>query len=269
VLETAYPLDEPGKHRKKRGTAPSGFCARCSVAPGTMASTTDEAARLRGTTVIGVDGRKLGTVEAIYVADGTDRAAWAAVRSGLFGTSIALVPLAASVQEGDELRVPFDREQVRNSPHHDPGPALDAWDEADLLRHYGLPAAGAEPTPPHGAEMTRSEEHLRVGTETREVTRARLRKHVVTEYQQVTVPVSREVVQVEYVPVDEAADGAAALPDEPPEVTLHAERPVVSTETVPVERVRLGTETVQEQQTVTAEVRREEIEVDTDGSGHR
>ena len=36
----------------------------------------------------------------------------------------------------------------------------------------------------------------------------------------------------------------------------------MATEAVPVERVRLGTETVTEQQTVTGEVRKEQIEVD-------
>ena len=36
----------------------------------------------------------------------------------------------------------------------------------------------------------------------------------------------------------------------------------VATEAVPVERVRLGTETVTEQQTVTGDVRKEQIEVD-------
>jgi stress response protein YsnF len=45
-------------------------------------------------------------------------------------------------------------------------------------------------------------------------------------------------------------------------VTLHAEQPVVEKEAVPLERVRLGTETVTEQQTV-GEIRKEKI--DTDG----
>jgi hypothetical protein len=49
--------------------------------------------------------------------------------------------------------------------------------------------------------MTRSEERLRVGTETREAGRARLRKYVVTEHQQVSVPVSREEVTLEHEPV--------------------------------------------------------------------
>ena len=39
---------------------------------------------------------------------------------------------------------------------------------------------------------------------------------------------------------------------------LHEERPVVETEAVPVERVRLGTETVTDEQTVTGDVRKEE-----------
>ena len=116
--------------------------------------------------------------------------------------------------------------------------------------------------------MTRSEEQLRVGTETRETGRVRLRKHVVTEQQNVTVPVSREEVTVEREPITDANRGAArsgpAISEEEHEVTLRAERPVVEKEAVPVERVRLGTETRTEHETVGGEVRKEQIEVDTD-----
>ena len=45
-------------------------------------------------------------------------------------------------------------------------------------------------------------------------------------------------------------------------MTLHAERPVVDTEAVAVERVKLGKETVTDQETVGGEVRKEEIELD-------
>jgi stress response protein YsnF len=45
-------------------------------------------------------------------------------------------------------------------------------------------------------------------------------------------------------------------------VVLTEERVVVSKEPVPVERVRLGTETVTEQQEVTEAVRKEHIELD-------
>ena len=46
---------------------------------------------------------------------------------------------------------------------------------------------------------------------------------------------------------------------------LDAERPVVQKETVPVERVRLATETVTGQETVSDQVHKEQIEVDGDG----
>lgn len=44
-------------------------------------------------------------------------------------------------------------------------------------------------------------------------------------------------------------------------MVLHAERPVVDTETVPVERVTLGAETVRDKETITGDVRKEQIEV--------
>jgi uncharacterized protein (TIGR02271 family) len=105
-----------------------------------------------------------------------------------------------------------------------------------------------------------------VGTETREAGRARLRKHVVTEHQQVTVPVSREEVTLEREPITDANRGDAydgpAISEEEHEVTLHAERPVVGTEAVAVERIKLGTETVTETETVGGEIRKEQIELD-------
>ena len=114
--------------------------------------------------------------------------------------------------------------------------------------------------------MTRSEEQLRVGTETRETGRARLRKYVVTEQQNVTVPVSREEVRLEREPITDANRGDAydgpAISEEEHEVVLHAERPVVDTEAVAVERVRLGKETVTEHENVRGEVRKEQIELD-------
>jgi uncharacterized protein (TIGR02271 family) len=78
--------------------------------------------------------------------------------------------------------------------------------------------------------------------------------------------VSREEVTLEREPITESNRGEAydgpAISEEEHEVTLHAERPVVETEAVAVERVRLGKETVTEQETVGGQVRKEEIELD-------
>lgn len=131
-------------------------------------------------------------------------------------------------------------------------------------------AAGHDTSGPNTDDaMTRSEERLRVGTERVEAGRVRLRKYVVTENVTQTVPVSHEEVRLEREPITDANIGAAtdgpAISEEEHEVVLHAERPVVEKETVPVERVRLGTETVTEQQTVSDEVRKEQIDVDGDG----
>ena len=121
--------------------------------------------------------------------------------------------------------------------------------------------------------MTRSEERLRAGTEREETGRARLHKYVVTEQQQVDVPVQREQARLEREPITEANRGAAFsgpdLTESEHEVTLHAERPVVGTETVPVERVRLGKETVRDEETVTGAVRKERIEADLPGEEGR
>ncbi len=114
--------------------------------------------------------------------------------------------------------------------------------------------------------MTRSEEQLNVGTQRVEAGRARLRKFVVTENVTQTVPVSREEVRLEREPITDANIGNAldgpAISEEEHEVVLHAERPVVEKEAVPVERVRLDTETVTEQETVSADVRKEQIEME-------
>ena len=118
--------------------------------------------------------------------------------------------------------------------------------------------------------MTRSEERVRAGTETVEAGRARLRKYVVTEQEQVTVPVTREEVRVEREPITEGnydkAMSGPALSEEEHEVVLTEERPIVTTEAVPVERVRLTKDQVEEQQTVTADVRKEVIDTDMGGT---
>jgi uncharacterized protein (TIGR02271 family) len=134
--------------------------------------------------------------------------------------------------------------------------------------HTGEPGVVGRDTsgPTTDDAMTRSEERLNVGTRTEEAGRARLRKYVVTENVTETVPVSREEVRVEREPITDANVGNAmdgpAISEEEHEVTLHAERPVVEKEAVPVERVRLDKQTVTEQETVSADLRKEEIEVD-------
>jgi uncharacterized protein (TIGR02271 family) len=92
---------------------------------------------------------------------------------------------------------------------------------------------------------------------------------VVTEQVQQTVPVSHEEVRIEREPITEAnVEAATSGPDiseAEHEVTVHEERPVVEKQAVPVERVRLAKETVPGEQTVSGEVRKEQIETEAEG----
>jgi uncharacterized protein (TIGR02271 family) len=119
--------------------------------------------------------------------------------------------------------------------------------------------------------MTRSEEELRVGKTQREAGRVRLKKYVVTEEVQQTVPVQREEVRLEREPITDANVGDAtdgpAISEEEHEVVLHEEEVVTEKRAVPKERVRLDKETVTEEQTVSEEVRKEQI--DTEGDAGR
>ena len=122
--------------------------------------------------------------------------------------------------------------------------------------------------------MTRSEERLHVGTERETTGRARLRKYVTTENVTKTVPVQREEVRLEREPITDANRGEALrgpdISEEEHEVVLHEERPVVEKETVPVERVRLDKDVVQDDVTVSEEVRKEHIDADgVDREGRR
>lgn len=212
--------------------------------------------------------KKIGRVEHIYFDTQTGQPEWLTIRTGLFGTRETFVPLSTAEIEGDEVVVPFTKDQIKNAPMIDleGGEILPEDEEARVYEYYGMgyqPAAGGTAA---DDAMTRSEEELRVGKETREVGRARLRKYVVTEEQQITVPVTHEEVRVEREPItSENVDQATAGPDISEaeyEVTLHEERPVVGKETKPVERVRLAKDEVTEQQTVRGQVRKERIEAE-------
>jgi uncharacterized protein (TIGR02271 family) len=209
---------------------------------------------------------KIGKVGQVYVDDKTGQPEWMTVRTGLFGRMESFVPLQPAEVRGDEVVVPFEKQQVSNAPRV----AVDAsghvpdQDEARMYDYYGMRRPAAPPAA--GQAMTRSEEQLRVGKETREAGRARLRKYVVTEDEQQTVPVRKETVRVEHEPITEQnraqAMAGPGISEAEQEVVRQEERPVVSKETVPQERVRLAKDETTEQQTVGGKVRKERIDAE-------
>ncbi|GAB3032592.1 PRC and DUF2382 domain-containing protein [Parafrigoribacterium mesophilum] len=258
---------------------------------------TKEISRVIGAPVVDPRDNKVGTVGQIYV-DPKGRPLWATVKTGLFGTSQSFVPLENASADRDVLRVGFEKEFVKDAPRIDDDGALSEADEQALYEYYHLDysaaneATGADYStdtdyttdadymtghdttgPNTDSAMTRSEEQLRVDKEQTQRGTARLHKYVVTEEQNITVPVSHEEVRVEREPITDAnRDEALSGPDiseEDHEVTLNEERVVVSKEATPVERVRLDKETVTEDQQVSEQVRKEQIDFDEDGTTRR
>jgi uncharacterized protein (TIGR02271 family) len=251
----------------------------------------DEARTLRGKTMMGASGEKLGTIDTLYADREGGEPTFAAVHTGMFGAKTHFVPLSQATLSGDTVTVPYAKDLVGSAPSIDKDAELSPEEEQRLYAHYegGGQSVGetardttgmtGQETNRQGAvghdtsgpttddAMTRSEERLSVGTEQRETGRARLRKYIVTEQQTVTVPVSHEEVRIEREPITDGnvgqAMGGPALSEEEHEVVLREEVPTVTKETVPVERVRLGTETVTEQARVSEEVRKEQIDTDS------
>ena len=96
--------------------------------------------------------------------------------------------------------------------------------------------------------------------------RVRLRKQAYTTTETVEVPVTREEVVVERESVDpNSAEARTAGRDGDVEVTTYEETPVVN-KTVDAEKVSLGKRQVQDTETVTEEVRHEDVKVDGDAT---
>ena len=280
---------------------------------------TEQIQSLTGGNAVDSEGSKIGSVGQIYLDDRSGQPEWVTVKTGLFGTSETFIPLRDAEVSGQDLKVPYSKDKVKDAPRvSDADEHLDVEQERKLYEYYGLDSGDSGDSGSAGDErgqgdagfvgtregvsdtgreqdlqggderrdrageagvvgqdtsgpttdeaMTRSEEQLHVGTETREAGRARLRKYVVTENVTTTVPVSHEEVRVVREPITEENRGDAMsggeFTEEEHEVTLHEEVPVVQKETVPVERVKLDTETVTGEHEVNEEVRKERIETD-------
>jgi uncharacterized protein (TIGR02271 family) len=266
----------------------------------------DNIAQYRGAKVVDLEGGKIGTVAEIYLDDNTGRPEWALVNTGLFGTRSTFIPLAQAEPVDQDLRVPYDKAQVNDAPNLDADEHLSPEEEEQLYSYYGLdygsgletstgdegmtaPTADQSMSVPTGGmdmnhpdmgggvagprnddAMTLSEEQVKVGTRQEEAGRVRLRKFITTDTVQQTVPVSREEVRLEREPITDANIGDAMsgpeLSEEEHEVVLHEEVPMVQKEVVPTERISLDKEAVTEQQTVTEEVRKEDVEIEGEGN---
>ncbi|MHA7241027.1 PRC and DUF2382 domain-containing protein [Arthrobacter sp. TMS1-12-1] len=240
------------------------------------------------TAVVTDQGDKVGTLGEMYLNDATEAPTWVTVHTGLFGTKESFVPLEGAVVQDGRLVVAYPRDLIRHAPSIERDGHLGPEDKRVLYGHYGLDeattAAASVPvddaTPSHDDGtvrerhgdgepwMIRSEERLRVGTESYEAARVRLRKYVVTEESRRRVPLLREELVIEREPITarNASPDASLFQEQVVELVGHEEQAVVlGTETVPVERVRLARTTVAGRTTVREQVRKERVVSSIDG----
>jgi uncharacterized protein (TIGR02271 family) len=259
----------------------------------------NDAREVIGSTAYSADGDKIGKVGQLFLDDETGRPEFVTVNTGLFGNNETFIPVGEANVEGDRLVLPFSKDKVKDAPNVNAESGhLDKPEERRLYEYYGMAydkdggegfadsgrefAAGGQEFRGEGHDtsgpntdeaMTRSEERVDVGTTSQEAGRARLRKYVTTEQETHTVPVRKEKAVLETEPVTDgnvgAATSGAPISEEEHEVVLNEEQVVVDKKVQPVERVKLGTETVTEEQTVTEDVRKEHIEAEGDVDSRR
>ena len=177
----------------------------------------DTALAWRGRTVRDQDGNELGTLSELYLDSETSRPAWAGVKRGRLRTTETIVPLTGASEDGEELRVPFDRARFDDAPDIDPDVELTEEQERLLHEHYGR--EWAEPAREEtDATMIRSEEEVSVGKVAKPTERVRLKKVIVEDEVTETVPVRREEIRLETEPPPEGEiESVEDVDNDPPD----------------------------------------------------
>jgi hypothetical protein len=97
-----------------------------------------EAYDWRGRKVVDRDGETVGKLNEIYLDRETNRPEWALVNTGLLGTKSSFVPLKGAAPAGEDVRVVYTKDQIKDAPSIDADGELSQQEEAELYRHYGL-----------------------------------------------------------------------------------------------------------------------------------
>src|SRR3954451_5196977 len=136
TLTTGCPRKGAGSRSLSDRVVPPGTTRRARS--NSMTHHHQTATQWHGRTAVDRDGDKLGTIEEVYLDDSTGQPEWLLVKTGLFGSKSTFIPLQDAQENGDEIRVPFEKAQIKDAPKADPDQQLSQEEEAGLYRHYGL-----------------------------------------------------------------------------------------------------------------------------------
>ena len=92
----------------------------------------------RNGNVLSADGDKIGSVGQVYADDADGQPTWVTVKTGLFGTSDSFIPLQGARLGGDDIVVPYTKDQVKDAPRVDTDGHLVPTEEDRLYDHYGI-----------------------------------------------------------------------------------------------------------------------------------
>jgi uncharacterized protein (TIGR02271 family) len=218
----------------------------------------------RGWNVVGRDGHAVGKVRDLVVDTSAMKVRQLIVDRDTTG--------AGGRGEHDVMLLDIHDVEVRNDSHQ-----VIATDSSSAQRYSS--AADYERSSSRNADydrnrsssagertLTRAEEELTIGK--REVSggEARVTKHVETERVSTPVTRRREEVVVERRPVRDEMRGDASISDDEVRIPLSEEEVVVEKRPVVKEELVVGKRTVEEQDTVETDVRRERFDIDTNSS---
>lgn len=92
----------------------------------------------QGANVLSEDGEKIGSIGQVFVDNEGGQPSWVTVRTGLFGMSESFVPLEGARTEGNDIVVPYSKDQVKDAPRIDADRPLEPAEEDRLYQHYQL-----------------------------------------------------------------------------------------------------------------------------------
>lgn len=111
-----------------------------------MATPIEEPEELTGSDVYDQMGEKIGSVKRLYGAGGEGAPSWVgvAVRTGLIGRELVLIPLSRLKEEDGQVRVPYTKQHLLDAPDVEADDGLSEEDEECLNDYYAV-ARGDQP----------------------------------------------------------------------------------------------------------------------------
>ncbi len=221
----------------------------------------------------------IGSTSAIWMDQNNQPAFIGIKTSWLLGKTHVIPAWGAQVNHAAQrVRVACGGDLVKDAPTFSPDEEFDFEKERQVLDYFQSKGAcqpaqqEARPEPDVEAQQSSAEqttiplheENVKVGKRSVEAGGVRLRKIIRTETVQQPVELKREEIKVERVPASGQQAGDRAFQEQDIYMPLRREEPVVEKAARVREEVRARKSTAAEKQTVSGEVRKEDIEVRRD-----